>query len=196
VIPVVSELTSDATSLAAAAAEPLPSVLPFMSSAAVDELPALRDRSAILASDTAEIARQIGHAYVYRTSIPNLLVIGDLPATAGTEEINALSVTLAADLVESASLIADLPSSAAFDDLAADATDVVGAYAQWQEDYLGALAAGDEGAAVALINEITTAREQLISTTERTLIGFRDILDDRIVSLSVEFDDHLANLSQ
>ena len=196
VIPVVSQLTSDATNLATAAAEPLPTVVPFLSSGAVDELPPLRDRSAILASDAAEIARQLGHAYVYRTSITDLLVVGDLPTTAGTEEINALSVTIAADLVENASLVADLPSNTAFDDVATSALNAVSTYAQWQEDYLAALADGDAAAAIALINDITVVREELISETEIALAVFRDVLDDRIVSLSVELDDHLVNLTQ
>jgi hypothetical protein len=196
VIPVVSELTSHGTNLVAVAAEPLPTVLPFLSADAVSELPPLRDRSAILGSDTSEVARQIGHAYVYRTSIAQLLVVGDLPTTAGPEEINALSVTLAADLVESASLVADLPSNATFDDVASRATEAVGAYAQWQKDYLEALAEGDEPAAIALVSEIAAIREVLVAETGQALMSFRDSLDDRIVSLSAEFDEHLANLSQ
>jgi cell division septation protein DedD len=196
VIPVVSELTSDATTLAIVAAEPLPTALPFVPSDAMDGLPPLQDRSAILASDTNEIARQIGHAYVFRTSITELLVVGDLPTSAGTEEINALSVTLAASLAENASLIADLPSNSAFDDVASAAADAVGAYARWQEDYLAALADGDAAAAQELITGITAVRDDLISDTARTLSEFRDVLDERIVSLSKEFDDHLANLSQ
>lgn len=196
VIPVVSELTSLASNLATTAAEPLPSVLPFLSSDAVDELPPLQDRSAILASDTAEVARQIGHAYVYRTSITDLLDSGDLPTTAGTDEINALSVTLATSLAENASLIADLPSNTAFDEVASAAADAVGAYAQWQDEYLAALADGDAPAAEALISDIARVRAALISDTERALGTFRDILDDRIVSLSVEFDQHLVNLTQ
>lgn len=196
VIPVVSELTTHATNLATIAAEPLPSVLPFVSSDSIDALPPLQDRSAILASDSSEVARQIGHAYVYRTSITQLLNVGDLPAAAGTEEINALSVTLAASLAENASLISDLPSNAAFDTVASGAADAVGAYAQWQEDYLSALTDGDAEAAELLITEINTVRDGLISETERALGSFRDVLDDRIVSLSVEFDEHLANLSQ
>jgi len=196
VIPVVSELTSHASNLAATAAEPLPTVLPFVPSDALDELPPLRDRSAILATDASEIARQLGYAYVYRTSITDLLVVGDLPATAATEEINALSVTLAASLAENASLVADLPSNTAFDAIASSAADAVGAYAQWQEDYLAALANGDAAAAETLINDIRTVRDTLISQTEQTLVSFREILDDRIVSLSGEFDEHLGNLSQ
>jgi hypothetical protein len=196
VIPVVSELTSHGSNLVAVAAEPLPTVLPFLSADAVGELPPLRDRSAILGSDTSEVARQIGHAYVYRTSIAQLLVVGDLPTTAGPEEINALSVTLAADLVESASLVADLPSNAAFDDVASGATEAVSAYAQWQEDYLEALAEGDASAAIALVSEIAAIRDLLVAEMEQALMSFRDVLDDRIVSLSAEFDEHLANLSQ
>ena len=196
VIPVVSELTSDATNLAAVAAEPLPTVLPFLSADAVDELPPLRDRSAILASDASEVARQIGHAYIYRTSIADLLVVGDLPIVAETEEINALSVTLASSLAENASLIADLPANDAFDDIAASAAEAVGAYAQWQEDYLKALADGDAAAAQELIDNFTEVRTALLVETAQTLASFREVLDDRIVSLSGEFDDHLANLSQ
>jgi len=196
VIPVVSELTSDATNLAAVAAESLPTVLPFLSSDAVDELPPLQDRSAILASDASEVARQIGHAYVYRTSIADLLVVGDLPSVAETEEINALSVTLASSLAENASLLADLPANDAFDDIAASAAEAVGAYAQWQEDYLKALADGDAAAAQVLINNFTGVRTTLLVETAQTLASFREVLDDRIVSLSGEFDDHLANLSQ
>jgi len=195
VIPVVSELTSHASNLAAVAAEPLPSSLPFMASDALDELPPLQDRTAILASDASEVARQIGHAYVYRTSISEMLVLGDLPTTAGTEEINALSVTLAASLAENASVVADLPTNAAFDDIASAAADAVGAYAQWQEDYLAALVDGDAAAAEQLIVDITDVRDALISETERVLVSFREDLDERIVSLSVEFDEHLVNLT-
>ncbi|MCL1594329.1 MAG: hypothetical protein M3132_08270 [Actinomycetia bacterium] len=196
VIPVVSELTSDATNLATVAAEPLPTVLPFLSSDAVDELPPLQDRSAILASDASEVARQIGHAYIYRTSIADLLVVGDLPIVAETEEINALSVTLASSLAENASLIADLPANDAFDDIAANAAEAVGAYAQWQEDYLEALADGDAAAAQELIDTFAEVRATLLVETAQSLASFREVLDDRIVSLSGEFDDHLANLSQ
>jgi hypothetical protein len=194
VIPVVSELASHATNLSTTAAEPLPATLPFVPSDALDELPPLQGRSAILASDTSDVARQIGHAYVYRTSISELLVVGDLPTAAGTEEINALSVTLAASLAENASLMADLPTNAAFDEVASSAADAVGAYAQWQDDYLGALVDGDTVTAGSLINDINEVRDALISETERALLSFRVVLDDRIVSLSVEFDDHLANL--
>jgi hypothetical protein len=196
VIPVVSELTSSAGNLAAVAAEPLPTVLPFLSVEAVDELPPLQNRSTILASDASEVARQIGHAYVYRTSIADLLVIGDLPVVAGTEEINALSVVLATSLAENAALIADLPANDIFDDIAASATEAVGAYAQWQEDYLKALAEGDAAAAQALIDDYVAVRTALLAETAQALASFRETLDDRIVSLSAEFDEHLANLSR
>ena len=196
VIPVVSELTTHATNLATTAAEPLPTVVPFVSSDAIDELPTLQDRSAVLASDTSEVARQIGHAYVYRTSLSEVLVVGDLPTEAGSEEINALSVTLAASLAENTSLITDLPSNGTFDRVASSAADAVAAYAQWQEDYLAALVDDDAAAAAALIKDINAVRDELVSEAEQTLATFRDMLDDRIVSLSLDFDDHLANLTR
>ncbi|MEN8238955.1 MAG: hypothetical protein ABFR53_07115, partial [Actinomycetota bacterium] len=105
-------------------------------------------------------------------------------------------VTLAASLATNASLIADLPSNAAFDDVASSAADAVGAYAQWQEDYLAALASGDDSAAATLIEDVTAVREALIAEMERSLTSFGEALDERIVSLSGEFDDHLADLIQ
>ena len=196
VIPVVSELSSHATNLASTAAEPLPTRLPLLPSEALDELPPLQDRTAILASDTSEVARQLGHAYVYRTSITNLLLVDDLPATGGTDEINAMSVVLAVLLAENASLVADLPSNTQFDDVASAASDAVAALARWQEEYLDALADGNAEAAESLITELSRVRKDLVSEMNRTLIVFREALDIRMVSLSGEFDQHLTNLSQ
>ncbi len=195
VIPVVSELSTKATALATVAGEPLPSAPPVGASDAIDQLPPLQDRSVILAAESSEVARQIGQAYVYRTSIPELLVVGDLPTTATESEFNALSATLASSLAEDASVVADLPSNPAFDSIAQSASDAVAAYAGWQEDYLTALANGDPAAAASLISDIEAIRVDLLAETEQALLTFRDDLDGRIVSLSNEFDDHLDNLS-
>jgi hypothetical protein len=103
---------------------------------------------------------------------------------------------LASSLAENASLIADLPANDAFDDIAASAAEAVGAYAQWQEDYLNALADGDAVTAQALVDDIVALRTALVVETAQALASFREALDDRVVSLSGEFDEHLANLSQ
>jgi hypothetical protein len=196
VIPVVSELSSHASHLGAVAAEPLPATLPFVPNDAIDALAPLRDRSAILATDTAEVARQIGHGYVYRTSIPQLLDVGELPSSANTDEINRLSVSLAASLAENASLVSDLPSNAAFEAVQSSAREAIASYAQWQDRYLAALANNDVTTADTLVAEIKATRASILGETSQTLLEFRESMDDRIVSLAEQFDAHLSDLDR
>lgn len=195
VIPVISELSSHASNLESVAAAGLPATLPFVPRGAIDAVAPLRDRSAILAADTAQIAREIGHSYVYRTSIPQLFDVGELSSVATTDEINTISVLLASSLAENASLVADLPSLAAFDSIQSAANDAVSFYTQWQDEYLDALTSGDTEAAVELIAGLEAIRVELAVETAASLLRFREAMDDRMVSLAAEFDQHLNDLA-
>lgn len=196
VIPVISELSSHASNLESVAAAGLPATLPFVPRGAIDAVAPLRDRSAILAADTAQIAREIGHSYVYRTSIPQLFDVGELSSVATTDEINTISVLLASSLAENASLVADLPSLAAFDSIQSAANDAVSSYTQWQDEYLDALTSGDTEAAVELIAGLEAIRVELAVETAASLLRFREAMDDRMVSLAAEFDQHLNDLAR
>jgi hypothetical protein len=195
-IPTISTLSSHASSLAEAASMPQPRQLPFMTSARIDELAALQERSAILASDASDIARRLGRGYVYRTSIPELLATGDLPLEASAREINVLAVDLASSLAADAGLLGDLPDDPSLAGVLAVATASVDRYAQWQDEYLAALVAADTDTVSTLIDEIDTLRTDLVSTTTEALVSFRSEMDERILSLADQLDAHLSDLAR
>jgi len=193
-IPTISQLSSHASTLSEAAAIPLPTLLPFVPSNSLDALVPLQERSNILASETAEIARRLGHAYVYRTSIPQLLTTGDLATEASTQEINVVAVDLASSLADDAGVLGDLPSDPAFSGVAQAAGSAVERYARWQDEYLAALASGDTETATVLIDEIDALRDDLASITTAALVAFRTEMDGRILSLAGLLDEHLNDL--
>lgn len=195
-IPTISTLSSHASRLADAAAEPQPTQLPFMTSARIDALAVLQERSSILASDAADVARRLGHGYVYRTSIPQLLATGDLPVEGSAPEVNVLAVDLASSLAGDAALVGDLPNDPTFEGVRTDAGDAVDRYAQWQDEYLAALVSGDMDTASLLIDEIDSLRAQLASTTTGALLSFRSEMDERILSLADQLDGHLSDLAR
>ena len=195
-IPTISQLSSQARTLSDAAAAPPPTLFPFIPSNSLDALVPLQERSNILASDTAEIARRLGHGYVYRTSIPQLLVTGDLPTEASTRQINVIAVDLASSLADDAGVVGDLPSDPSFAGVAQAASLAVERYGVWQNEYLATLASGDAPAATVLIEEIAAVRDQLASINTEALLSFRTEMDARILSLADQLDEHLSDLAR
>jgi hypothetical protein len=195
-IPTISTLSSHASGLGEAAATPQPMQLPFATSAHIDDLGPLQERSSILASDAADVARKLGHAYVYRTSIPQLLATGELPVEATARDVNTLAVDLASSLAADAALVGDLPDDPSFEEVRSVATGAVERFAQWQDEYLAALVNGDPDIASSLIAEIATLRAQLVSTNTGALLSFRSEMDGRILSLAGQLDEHLSDLAR
>jgi hypothetical protein len=152
-VPVITQLDSSAHELSVVAAEPLPRQIPFVGLDELESLGTFQDAAQINAAQGSDIARRLGHTYVYRTTIPQLLNTGDLPTTADVQTINALSVLLASSLVEDSTALSDLSTT----EFAADINDAAHAaierYASWQVEYLEALAEGDETVAAELISE-------------------------------------------
>ena len=195
-IPTISALSSHATTLSDAAREPLPTQLPFFTSGAIEQLGPLQQRSSILASETSEIARRLGHGYVYRTSVPELLATGDLPSEATTQEINTIAVDLASSLASDAEVLGGLPNDPSFAVVLEAASQAVDRYALWQDEYLAALAAGDPELATTLVDELTTLRSDLNALNTVALVTFRSEMDERILSLADQLDVHLTDLAR
>jgi hypothetical protein len=194
-VPTIAELDTRAFALEAATAEPLPGTLPLVPSGPIDELRPLKASGSALGSASSDLATRLGHAYVYRTSIPLLLDTGTLPIAATTQEINEISVRLASSLASDASIVADLPEDPAFDEVKAAATEATTQAADWQDSYLAALTAEDTDAAAALVAEMTTVRIDLQTLTADALIAFRTDADLVIVDLANELDTYLAEVS-
>ena len=195
-VPVISQLDSAAHRLGVAASEPLPRQLPFYSVPEVVELGTLQDAAQINAAQGSDVARQIGYTYVYRTTIPQLLQTGELPTSADVQTINALSVSLASSLVEDSAALGDLPTPEFASDLNETAHAAIERYASWQDEYLTALADGDESATRALIDELDEIRFGLDSMLIDALGVARVEVDLQIVELAVSLDSFLEDLTR
>ncbi len=195
-VPIVAEFDTKAFALASATAEPLPSVPPLVPSSPVDELVPLKATGSILGAAASELARSLGGAYVYRTSIPLLLDTGPLPTSATTQEVNEISVRLAESLATDAGIIADLPDQPIFAEVLVGATAAAERYAAWQDEYLASLTGEDPEAATILIEEIDTMRDTLDAINEAALLDYRTANDAGIVTLANELDAYLVAISR
>jgi hypothetical protein len=194
-VPAISQLDSMAHALGVVAAEPLPRQLPVFPVEAVAELDAFRDAAQINAAQGSDVARRLGHAYVYRTTIPRLLTTGDLRTSADVQTINALSVSLASSLVDDANALVELPTTQATSDLNDAAHAAVERFAFWQDEYLTALAEGDEAAAASLIAELDGIRTDLDTMLVEALGVARIEIDQQIVELAASLEDYLEELT-
>ncbi len=193
-VPEISGLSSHASRLAQAATIPIPTAPPLIDRTPFEEIATLTERSNILAADASQIALRIGHAYVYRTSVPLLLDTGDLPTEATTQGINTLAIDLAASLADDTTVLSDLPDDPAFASVADTARSSLERYRSWQDEYLAALAEGDADAAAVLVEEISTVRTGLAAANLEALLAFRTEMDGRIISLADQLDAHLTAL--
>jgi hypothetical protein len=159
-------------------------------------LEALQDSALINAAQGSDIARRLGHTYVYRTTIPQLLTTGDLPTSADVQTINTLSVSLASSLVDDSNALGDLPTTEAAADLNDAAHAAVERFALWQDEYLSALVEGDEAVATSLIAELDDIRLGLNSTLVEALGIARIEIDQRIVELAESLESYLEILTR
>jgi hypothetical protein len=195
-VPAISQLDSVAHALSVVAAEPVPRQLPVIRVEEVAGLEALQDSALINAAQGSDIARRLGHTYVYRTTIPQLLTTGDLPTSADVQTINTLSVSLASSLVDDSNALGDLPTTEAAADLNDAAHAAVERFALWQDEYLSALVEGDEAVATSLIAELDDIRLGLNSTLVEALGIARIEIDQRIVELAESLDSYLEILTR
>jgi hypothetical protein len=195
-VPAISQLDSVAHALSVVAAEPVPRQLPVIRVEEVAGLEALQDSALINAAQGSDIARRLGHTYVYRTTIPQLLTTGDLPTSADVQTINTLSVSLASSLVDDSNALGDLPTTEAAADLNDAAHAAVERFALWQDEYLSALVEGNEAAATSLIAELDDIRLGLNSTLVEALGIARIEIDQRIVELAESLESYLEILTR
>jgi hypothetical protein len=196
VVPIISQLDSLAHELGVAATAPLPRTLPLLSNEDIDALTPLQVTAQIHAAQGSEVARQLGYSYVYRTTIPHLLTTGDLPTSADTQTINALSLVLASSLVDDSSAISELPTAESTSDVNNAAHTGVERYASWQDEYLTALSEGDESGAAELIDELVDLRTGLETGLETAMRTARVQIDQQIVELATDLESYLRDLTR
>ncbi len=195
-VPLIAEFASFALGLQSATAEPLPSVLPLVPADPIDALAPLRFTGSLLGASGSDLAGRLADAYVYRTTVPLLLQTGPLPLIATTQELNEVSVRLASSLAEDAGAASDLPDDSTLDAVALLARESLTRYADWQDEYLGALATGDIATAEILVAEIDTLRSALGTANEEALLVVRTEVDSGIVTLARDLEAYMEDLSR
>jgi hypothetical protein len=193
VIPATAELDAKSHVVSQLATEPMSSRLSFLPGDPMAALQPTQERMSFLGAGGEQVATRIGRGYVYRTTMPQLLVTPLLPASIGdSSEINALSVTLAASLADSVDLVAALPADTVFDAARQAAIDAIERYEDWIVDYLAALRNGDPEQVQGFIRELDGLREGLELHTAEALLVLRSDVDTQILDLATNIEAAIA----
>ncbi|RPI20136.1 MAG: hypothetical protein EHM57_08615 [Actinobacteria bacterium] len=159
------------------------------------ELRPTQERMEFIAAGGEQIAARIGHGYVYRTTVPQLMATPLLPASIGdSAAINELSLALASSLADSVDLVAALPADPAFDSTREQAGAAVERYEEWIVDYLAALRNGDAEQVQGFIRELDALRADLEQRITDSLLVLRSDLDRQIIDLAAETETAIASL--
>lgn len=112
------------------------------------------------------------------------------------QTINALSVSLASSLVHGSAALSDLSTAQATANVNNLAHASVERYALWQDEYLIALAEGDEKVAVQLIAELDDLRSGLAADLEIAMATMRVEIDVQIVELAGDLETYLEEITR
>jgi hypothetical protein len=191
-VPVIGDLTSDATIVIRQAAAPLPSTPPLVPRTPLENLEPTRDTMLILGAEAEGISGRLATTFTYRSTVPDLFATPDLPTQADSAAVDQLSVELAESLAETARLIADLPPDPTFAATRDAATEASERYATWQLEYLDALREGDTARATTLVAELEDARARIKDSLDVALAAVRTEVDPKIVGLAGETEAAIA----
>ncbi len=185
-VPAIGDLNTRGTIVISLATTPLPPTLAFVPRGPLEALEPTRTTMLILGAEAEGISGRLATTFTYHSTVPNLFATPELPVEADSATTDALSVTLAESLANTARLIAGLPPDPTFAETRDLATQASERYAPWQLEYLDALREGDTDRAADLIIELETAREDIGASLARALRVVRAEVDPRIVALAVE----------
>jgi hypothetical protein len=196
VIPATADLQGHANGVSTMAAEPLPFTLPFVSRSSFEALEPTRSSMVVLGRSGEDVAARIGRGYVYRTTVPELFSMPDLPVEADTGTINQLSVDLASVLADTSSLASELPEDPLFVPVKAAATEAAERFAEWQLEYLEALRSDDPEAATALLSELADARDTIEHANAVALVTLGEEVNAEIVVLAGNIEETIASMPE
>ncbi len=188
----LTSLSAKATGVDHAGREPLPSTLPFTSSAPIDELAPIQQRLEPLATTALTIQQRIANLVQYRTLMQDFLTLPDLPTSADDATQADLRVALASAQAESASILSELPDDVSLSEHRARALELNKTFATWQVDYVEALRTQDTVAAEALIGDIRYDIEQLDAALVTPLAQIRRQTDADLIDLASSIDEVVA----
>ncbi|MEA2010909.1 MAG: hypothetical protein U9N78_09395, partial [Actinomycetota bacterium] len=185
-VPAIGDLNTRGTVVISHATAPLPPTLAFVPRGPLEALEPTRTTMLILGAEAEGISGRLATTFTYHSTIPALFSTPELPVEADSATTNALSVSLAESLADTARLVADLPPDPTFDETRDLATQASERYAPWQLEYLDALREGDTERAADLIVVLDAARDDIEASMDRALGVVRTEVDPRIVTLAGE----------
>ena len=193
-VPAIGDLNTRGTVVISLATAPLPPTLMFVPRDPLEALEPTRTTMLILGAEAEGISGRLATTFTYHSTVPALLATPELPVEADSATTDALSVTLAESLADTARLVADLPPDPTFAETRALATQASERYATWQLEYLDALRQGDTDRAADLIVELDTARNDITAALDVALGVVRAEVDPRIVVLAGETETAISEI--
>ena len=185
-VPAIGDLNTRGTVAISLATTPLPPTLAFVPRGPLEALEPTRTTMLILGAEAEAISGRLATTFTYHSTVPALFATPELPVEADSATTDALSVTLAESLADTARLVADLPPDPTFSETRDLATQASERYAPWQLEYLDALREGDTERAADLIVELDAARDDIAAALDRALGVVRTEVDPRVVTLAGE----------
>jgi hypothetical protein len=193
-VPAIGDLNTRGTVIISLATAQLPSTPMFVPRDALEALEPTRTTMLILGAEAEGISGRLATTFTYHSTVPALFATPDLPVEADSATTDALSVTLAESLADTARLVADLPPDPTFAETRDLATQASERYATWQLEYLDALREGETDRAADLVVELETTRDEIVASMDRALIVVRAEVDPRIIALASETENAIADV--
>ena len=162
----------------------VPSPLPLTAPDLFDELDQIRSGLEPLAAAAASIRSQVADIADYRIALARVLQVGELPTEADSAAITERGANLAKVLAESVAALTVMPSDGPFAEHRSLVDTDVTAFAQWQDDYLRALRAGDGSETERLIAELHARRGALLDAVVPPLANLRTEVDGQVLDLA------------
>jgi hypothetical protein len=164
------------------AVAPLPEAWPLVPTGPIDDLAPIRSELGLIATAADDVSTRLETTLEYRSSLASVANLPELPSTADTGRINALSVELASYLADTTTVANGLPIDPSFADHRELLRTWLGDLAELQVTYLDALRNGDEPAAVIAINAILEGEVAVEVSLIETLSNVRISLDALILN--------------
>ncbi len=202
-IAVVTDPTSDTASLSDAAvslssfddsardtfevaAEPMPSVPFFVSTAPLDALTPIRQSMTNAADAGLTLENRIGAVLSYRLLTARSFQLPSLPTSATQDDIAALGVDLGLALTTTNAALSDLPDELFLADHKTGALQLAQRFEDWQVEYFEALRSGDTTQAEDLIRELTQRIDALNLQLDSSLAAIGTWANTQLDSLQTQ----------
>jgi hypothetical protein len=194
-IPDLVKLDVAADQVRTLATEPLPEALPGLPTDPLDDLEPTREAMRRIGAEGNAVSDRIKAGVDYRSLLPGILDVPELPTAATTAEIQDLGAELASTLADTTGTLRDLPDDPAFAEHRETVRAAVDRFGDWQLEYLAALRADDEAQAQALVAELADLREEIATGVVPALATLRRQVDQAILALDEDAADTLTGLT-